>query len=96
MSLNFELLEEDNIKVSKNTYYYDYDDGSAEDMIQEIMETAQFSDLNELTIGSWGDPCGESSRIFTNCLLEIWIMRNVKCHGLFREITVKFGLQCRS
>ena len=70
MSLNFELLEEDNIKVSKNTYYYDYDDGSAEDMIQEIMETAQFSDLNELTIGSWGDPCGESCQAIIDAIVE--------------------------
>ncbi|GFI21511.1 hypothetical protein IMSAGC011_00282 [Lachnospiraceae bacterium] len=58
--MNFELLEEDNIKVSKNTYYYDYDEGSAEEMIQEIMETPQFPSLDELVIGSWGDCCGGS------------------------------------
>ncbi len=53
--MRFELLEEDHINVKKNTYFYDYDDGSAEGMIQEIMETTQFPNLDELVIGDWGD-----------------------------------------
>lgn len=53
--MRFELLEEDHINVEKNTYFYDYDDGSAEGMIQEIMETTQFPNLDELVIGDWGD-----------------------------------------
>lgn len=52
--MNFELVEEDNIKVNKHTYFYDYDDGSVEGMIQEIMETPQFPTLSELVIGDWG------------------------------------------
>lgn len=54
-TLNFELVEEDNIKVNKHTYFYDYGDGSVEGMIQEIMETPQFPTLSELVIGDWGE-----------------------------------------
>lgn len=53
--MQFELVEEYHINVNKNTYFYDYDDGSAEGMIQEIMETPQFQTLSELVIGDWGN-----------------------------------------
>lgn len=58
--MRFELVEEYHIDVNKNTYFYDYDDGSAEGMIQEIMETPQFSGLDELVIGDWGNSWEDS------------------------------------
>ena len=84
--MRFELLEEDHINVKKNTYFYDYDVGSAEVPGRMV--------VSQLLMILWQMQI--SFRIFRNCLLEIWIMSPVKCHGLFREITVRFGLQCRS
>ena len=56
--MQFELLEEENIDVSKQTYYYDYeeyDNGKGpETMIEEILAHEAFPKLDELVIGNWG------------------------------------------
>ncbi len=56
--MQFELLEEENIDVSKQTYYYDYeeyDNGKGpETMIEEILAHEAFPKLDELVIGDWG------------------------------------------
>lgn len=57
--MKFELVEEDNINVSKQTYYYDYeeyeeDDKGPETIIEEIMAHEAFPKLDELVIGNWG------------------------------------------
>ena len=56
--MQFELLEEENIDVSKQTYYYDYeeyDNGKGpETMIEEILAHEAFPELDELVIGNWG------------------------------------------
>lgn len=58
VQVQFELLEEDNINVSKQTYYYDYeeyDNGKGpETMIEEILAHEAFPELDELVIGDWG------------------------------------------
>ena len=58
VQVQFELLEEDNINVSKQTYYYDYeeyDNGKGpETMIEEILAHEAFPKLDELVIGDWG------------------------------------------
>lgn len=56
--MQFELLEEENIDVSKQTYYYDYeeyDNGKGpETMIERILAHEAFPKLDELVIGDWG------------------------------------------
>lgn len=57
--MKFELVEEDNINVSKQTYYYDYEEYEEEDkgpetIIEEIMAHEVFPKLDELVIGNWG------------------------------------------
>lgn len=56
--MQFSMVEEDNIKISKRTYFYDYDEyeqgKGAADLVGEIMESAQFPELDELVIGNWG------------------------------------------
>ena len=58
VQVQFELVEEDNIDVSKQTYYYDYeeyDNGKGpETMIEEILAHEAFPELDELVIGDWG------------------------------------------
>lgn len=58
VQVQFELVEEDNIDVSKQTYYYDYeeyDNGKGpETMIEEILAHEAFPKLDELVIGDWG------------------------------------------
>ncbi|MDE6221715.1 MAG: STM4015 family protein [Lachnospiraceae bacterium] len=57
--MQFSMVEEDNIKLSKKTFFYDYGEydekgkGPAT-MIAEIMESEHFPHLKELVIGSWG------------------------------------------
>ena len=57
--MKFELVEEDNINVSKQTYYYGYeeyeeDDKGPDTIIEEIMAHEEFPKLDELVIGNWG------------------------------------------
>ncbi|MDE7204105.1 MAG: STM4015 family protein [Lachnospiraceae bacterium] len=57
--MKFSMVEEDNINLSKQTYFYDYEEydeqgKGAATMIGEIMESEQFPHLEELVIGNWG------------------------------------------
>lgn len=58
--MKFTMVEEDNLDVTMQTYFYDYDEydeqgKSAATMIGEIMESEQFPGMEELVIGNWGD-----------------------------------------
>lgn len=57
--MNFTMVEEENLDVSKQTYFYDYEEYDeqgkcAATMIEEIMESEQLPGLKELVIGNWG------------------------------------------
>lgn len=57
--MKFELVEEDNINVTKQTYYYEYEEYEEEDkgpetMIEDILAHEAFPELDELVIGNWG------------------------------------------
>lgn len=57
--MKFELVEEDNINVTKQTYYYEYEEYEEEDkgpetMIEDILAHKAFLGLDELVIGNWG------------------------------------------
>lgn len=57
--MKFELVEEDNINVTKQTYYYEYEEYEEEDkgpetMIEDILAHKAFPGLDELVIGNWG------------------------------------------
>ena len=57
--MKFELVEEDNINVTKKSYYYESDDYVEEDkgpetMIEDILAHKAFPGLDELVIGNWG------------------------------------------
>ncbi len=57
--MKFELVEEDNIYVTKQTYYYEYEEYEEEDkgpetMIEDILAHKAFPGLDELVIGNWG------------------------------------------
>lgn len=63
--MNFVLVEEDNINVEKQTFYYDYEDydergKGPKTMVEEIMGSKQFPNINELVIGNWGNAWEES------------------------------------
>lgn len=68
--MQFSMVEEDNIKISKRTYFYDYDEyeqgKSAADLVGEIMESAQFPELDELVIGNWGSAFEEDCQVIIN------------------------------
>lgn len=58
--MNFSQVEEDNIKVTKQTYFYDYEESEEQGkggatMIEDIMASEQFPNLEELVIGCWGN-----------------------------------------
>lgn len=57
--MQFSMVEEDNINLTKKTYFYDYEEyeeqgKGPETMIGEIMESEHFPHLKELVIGNWG------------------------------------------
>ena len=57
--MKFEMVEEDNINVTKQTYYYEYEEYEEEDkgpetMIEDILAHKAFPGLDELVIGNWG------------------------------------------
>ena len=63
--MKFSMVEEDNLNISKQTYFYDYEEydeqgKGAATMIGEIMESEQFPNLEELVIGNWGGAYEES------------------------------------
>ena len=72
--MDFVMVEEDNLKVKKKTFSYDYDDyedgKSAEALIEEIMESEQFPNLTELVIGNWGGAWEESCQAIIDSIVE--------------------------
>lgn len=73
--MNFSMVEEDNLNVTKQTYscdYADYDeDGKGPaTMIGEIMESEQFPEITELVIGNWGDAWEESCQAIIDGIVE--------------------------
>lgn len=73
--MNFSLVEEDNLNVSKKTFSYDYADYDERGkgpgtMIEEIMESKQFPKITELVIGNWGNPWEESCQDIIDGIVE--------------------------
>lgn len=71
--MQFSMVEEENIDLTKKTFFYDYGEyeqgkGPAT-MIEEIMESEHFPHLKELVIGNWGGAYEESCQAVIDAIV---------------------------
>lgn len=107
-----EGLENDKKTKKYAYSYEEYEEqGKGTDsMVEDILADPDFPGLTGLVIGDWGDTWEDSCQEILDGITEnkekfshieellsaIWIMRNAKYRGSYKEITASFGQLCRS